>query len=102
LNKIGLHLFLGEPLQSTSTSEPPPGTSWKKRHHDELYSDSSDEESDTERALVISRTPAVQNLLVKKSGTKSEYYTILILFKCSTWQITHYAMLTTVPFKAPS
>ena len=49
-----------------------------RRHPNQHWSDSSDEESDTERASVISTTLAVQNLLVKKSGTKSKYYTILI------------------------
>ena len=88
LIKISFYLFSGEPLPSEP--QPPRATQdapvcrvihapvKKKRHPDQLYSDSSDEESDTERASVISRTPAVQNLLVKKSGTKSEYFTFLI------------------------
>ena len=105
MNKLSLYLFSEEHLPSPSANQdgfadPQPSTSQdgpvcqvisaplkKKWHPDQLYSDSSDEESDTERASVIPRSPAVQNLLVKKSGTKSEYYTILILFKCSTWQI---------------
>ena len=88
MNKLSLYLFSEEHLPSPSANqdgfaEPQPSTSQdgpvcqvisaplkKKWHPDQLYSDSSDEESDTERASVIPRSPAVQNPLVKKSGKK--------------------------------